>query len=236
MSSLILITNAPGASSDILPALALLNHSVKILPANPTALIEAPSCDVVLIDARKDLPAAKSLCKLLNSTGLSCGLILITTEGGLIALNHDWGIDDVLLDSAGPAEVDTRIRLVIGKLKGVEESEIEEIQRGDLSIDEASYTVKLRGEVVDLTFKEFELLRFLAQHPGRVFSRAQLLQEVWGFDYFGGTRTVDVHVRRLRAKLGSEYENLIGTIRNVGYRFVQNKNEQETKASNQVKA
>ncbi|MGA1082490.1 MAG: hypothetical protein ACO3T8_05865, partial [Candidatus Nanopelagicales bacterium] len=70
MSSLILITNAPGASSDILPALALLNHSVKILPANPTALIEAPSCDVVLIDARKDLPAAKSLCKLLNSTGL----------------------------------------------------------------------------------------------------------------------------------------------------------------------
>ncbi|MGA0078148.1 MAG: winged helix-turn-helix transcriptional regulator [Candidatus Nanopelagicales bacterium] len=236
MSSLILITNAPGASSDILPALALLNHSVKILPANPTALIEAPSCDVVLIDARKDLPAAKSLCKLLNSTGLSCGLILITTEGGLIALNHDWGIDDVLLDSAGPAEVDTRIRLVIGKLKGDEESEIEEIQRGDLSIDEASYTVKLRGEVVDLTFKEFELLRFLAQHPGRVFSRAQLLQEVWGFDYFGGTRTVDVHVRRLRAKLGSEYENLIGTIRNVGYRFVQNKNEQETKASNQVKA
>ncbi|MGA0733756.1 MAG: winged helix-turn-helix transcriptional regulator [Candidatus Nanopelagicales bacterium] len=236
MSSLILITNAPGASSDILPALALLNHSVKILPANPTALIEAPSCDVVLIDARKDLPAAKSLCKLLNSTGLGCGLILITTEGGLIALNHDWGIDDVLLDSAGPAEVDTRIRLVIGKLKGDEESEIEEIQRGDLSIDEASYTVKLRGEVVDLTFKEFELLRFLAQHPGRVFSRAQLLQEVWGFDYFGGTRTVDVHVRRLRAKLGSEYENLIGTIRNVGYRFVQNKNEQETKASNQVKA
>ncbi|MGA1099474.1 MAG: winged helix-turn-helix transcriptional regulator [Candidatus Nanopelagicales bacterium] len=236
MSGLILITNAPGASSDILPALALLNHSVKILPANPTALIEAPSCDVVLIDARKDLPAAKSLCKLLNSTGLSCGLILITTEGGLIALNHDWGIDDVLLDSAGPAEVDTRIRLVIGKLKGDEESEIEEIQRGDLSIDEASYTVKLRGEVVDLTFKEFELLRFLAQHPGRVFSRAQLLQEVWGFDYFGGTRTVDVHVRRLRAKLGSEYENLIGTIRNVGYRFVQNKNEQETKASNQVKA
>ncbi len=236
MSSLILITNAPGASSDILPALALLNHSVKILPANPTALIEAPSCDVVLIDARKDLPAAKSLCKLLNSTGLSCGLILITTEGGLIALNHDWGIDDVLLDSAGPAEVDTRIRLVIGKLKGDEDSEIEEIQRGDLSIDEASYTVKLRGEVVDLTFKEFELLRFLAQHPGRVFSRAQLLQEVWGFDYFGGTRTVDVHVRRLRAKLGSEYENLIGTIRNVGYRFVQNKNEQETKASNQVKA
>lgn len=236
MASLILITNAPGASSDIVPALALLNHSVKILPANPTALIEAPSCDVVLIDARKDLPAAKSLCKLLKSTGLSCGLILVTTEGGLIALNHDWGVDDVLLDNAGPAEVDTRIRLVVGRLKGDDKSDIEEIHRGDLSIDEASYVVKLRGEVVDLTYKEFELLRFLAQHPGRVFSRAQLLQEVWGFDYFGGTRTVDVHVRRLRAKLGAEYENLIGTIRNVGYRFVPNKNEQETKVNQQVKA
>ena len=73
---------------------------------------------------------------------------------------------------------------------------------------------------LDLTFKEFELLRFLASHGGRVFTRAQLLQEVWGYDYFGGTRTVDVHVRRLRAKLGAEHEGLIGTVRNVGYRFV----------------
>ena len=73
---------------------------------------------------------------------------------------------------------------------------------------------------LDLTFKEFELLKYLAQHPGRVFSREQLLQEVWGYDYYGGTRTVDVHVRRLRAKLGTEHEQLIGTVRNVGYRFV----------------
>ena len=74
---------------------------------------------------------------------------------------------------------------------------------------------------LDLTFKEFELLRYLATHAGRVFTRAQLLQEVWGYDYYGGTRTVDVHVRRLRAKLGLEYEALIGTVRNVGYRFVE---------------
>jgi DNA-binding response OmpR family regulator len=96
----------------------------------------------------------------------------------------------------------------------------EEIRSGDLSIDEAGYTARVRSRTLDLTFKEFELLRFLAQHPGRVFSRAQLLQEVWGYDYFGGTRTVDVHVRRLRAKLGVEHEALIGTVRNVGYRFV----------------
>jgi DNA-binding response OmpR family regulator len=92
---------------------------------------------------------------------------------------------------------------------------------GELVIDEHSYSAKLRGRPLDLTYKEFELLKFLAQHPGRVFSRAQLLQEIWGYDYFGGTRTVDVHVRRLRAKLGTEHEALIGTVRNVGYKLDQ---------------
>jgi DNA-binding response OmpR family regulator len=87
-------------------------------------------------------------------------------------------------------------------------------------IDEAGYTARVGERPLDLTFKEFELLKYLLQHPGRVFSRQQLLQEVWGYDYFGGTRTVDVHVRRLRAKLGAEHEQLIGTVRNVGYRFV----------------
>ena len=90
----------------------------------------------------------------------------------------------------------------------------------EVVVDDASYTAKVGGRSLDLTFKEFELLKYLAQHPGRVFSRQQLLQEVWGYDYFGGTRTVDVHVRRLRAKLGPEHETLIGTVRNVGYRFV----------------
>ena len=87
-------------------------------------------------------------------------------------------------------------------------------------IDEGTYTARLRGRPLDLTYKEFELLKYLAQHAGRVFTRAQLLQEVWGYDFFGGTRTVDVHVRRLRAKLGPEYESLIGTVRNVGYKAV----------------
>ena len=89
----------------------------------------------------------------------------------------------------------------------------------------------MRGRVLDLTYKEFELLKYLSQHPGRVFTRQQLLQEVWGYDYFGGTRTVDVHVRRLRAKLGSEYEALIGTVRNVGYRLVPPRSEREPEFS-----
>lgn len=145
----------------------------------------------------------------------------MVTEGGLAAVTAEWGIDDVLLDTAGPAEVEARLRLAVGRQQQVTTDESPtEIRNGDLTVDEATYSAKLKGRVLDLTFKEFELLKYLAQHPGRVFTRAQLLQEVWGYDYFGGTRTVDVHVRRLRAKLGVEHEQLIGTVRNVGYRFV----------------
>ena len=86
---------------------------------------------------------------------------------------------------------------------------------GELVIDEATYAARLRGRLLELTYKEFELLKYLAQHAGRVFTRAQLLQEVWGYDFFGGTRTVDVHVRRLRAKLGEALP--LQTIRGAGY-------------------
>ena len=187
----------------------------------PTALIAAPEVDVILIDGRTDLPAVRSLCRLLETTGNTSPVILITTEGGLAAVNHEWGLTDVLLVDASPAEIEVRIRLATTKVEAASNFESAgEIKAGELSIDEATYSAKLRGRTLDLTFKEFELLKFLAQHPGRVFSRDQLLREVWGYDYFGGTRTVDVHVRRLRAKLGPENENLIGTVRNVGYRYV----------------
>ena len=91
---------------------------------------------------------------------------------------------------------------------------------GELTVNPENYQVYVRGRPLDLTYKEFELLKFLAQRPGRVCDRDLLLREVWGYDYYGGTRTVDVHVRRLRAKLGAEHEALIETIRNVGYRLV----------------
>jgi len=93
------------------------------------------------------------------------------------------------------------------------------ISAGGIVIDEGAYSAMLDGEPLDLTYTEFELLKYLVQHPGRVFTRETLLSDVWGYDYYGGTRTVDVHVRRLRAKLGVEHEALIGTVRNVGYRF-----------------
>ncbi|MEO5878324.1 MAG: response regulator transcription factor [Streptosporangiaceae bacterium] len=221
MSSLLLLTNALEPSDEVLPALGLLLHSIRVAPAEASALIDAPPADVIIVDARRDLVQAKSLCRLLRTTGLDCPLLAIVTEGGLAALSPEGGLDDVLLQASGPAEVEARLRLAIGRASAGEPDDVPgEIRSGDLTIDEATYTARLRGRVLDLTFKEFELLKYLAQHPGRVFTRAQLLQEVWGYDYFGGTRTVDVHVRRLRAKLGAEYESLIGTVRNVGYRFV----------------
>ncbi|KUJ53584.1 Transcriptional regulatory protein YycF [Streptomyces sp. MBT84] len=220
MSSLLLLTNALQPSTEVLPALGLLLHNVRVAPAEGPALVDTPGADVILIDGRRDLPQVRSLCQLLRSTGPGCPLVLVVTEGGLAAVTADWGIDDVLLDSAGPAEVEARLRLAMGRQQIVNDDSPMEIRNGDLSVDEATYSAKLKGRVLDLTFKEFELLKYLAQHPGRVFTRAQLLQEVWGYDYFGGTRTVDVHVRRLRAKLGPEHESLIGTVRNVGYRFV----------------
>ncbi|TAL23217.1 MAG: response regulator transcription factor [Frankiales bacterium] len=221
MASLLLLTNAMTPSSEVLPALALLGHSVRVAPAEVSALLGTPAPDALLVDARKDLAGARSLCRLLRTTGVTAPLFAVLTEGGLVALTAEWGVDDVLLDSAGPAEVDARLRLATGKkAEAAPDVEPGVVRAGDLTIDEGTYTCRLRGRVLDLTFKEFELLKYLAQHPGRVFTRAQLLQEVWGYDYYGGTRTVDVHVRRLRAKLGAEHEQLIGTVRHVGYKFV----------------
>jgi DNA-binding response OmpR family regulator len=225
MAKILMLTNSLGASADVLPALGLLQHDVRILPAEVSVLIDAPIVDCIFVDARRDLPNTKAFTKLVTTTGVSTPIVVITTEGGLSAINSDWQIADVMLDTAGPAEVDARIRIVIGKdalTQLAKNPSLKEIRSGEVVIDEDSYTAKIKGRTLDLTFKEFELLKYLAQHPGRVFSRSQLLQEIWGYDYFGGTRTVDVHIRRLRSKLGPEFESVIDTVRNVGYRFSQN--------------
>lgn len=219
MSQILMLTNNHGSSVEVLPALELLSHTVHILPAIPTALLDAKPADVIMIDARKDLVGSRSLTQLLRATGISVPLLLVLTEGGMAAVSSSWAADDIVWESAGPAEVEARIRLALTRLTAADEDTPSEIQASGIVIDEESYTARVHGTALNLTYKEFELLKYLAQHPGRVFTRAQLLNEVWGYDYYGGTRTVDVHIRRLRAKLGSEYENLISTVRNVGYRL-----------------
>ena len=217
---LLLLTADPDPGS-VLPALALLPHGVRTAAPEVAALLDAGPHDAVLVDARTDLVAARSLCRLLGSTGRDVPVVAVLTEGGLVAVSGEWVVDEIMLPSAGPAEVDARLRLLRARPgDGDAASTGGALVLGELVIDEATYAARLRGRLLELTYKEFELLKYLAQHAGRVFTRAQLLQEVWGYDFFGGTRTVDVHVRRLRAKLGAEHEQMIGTVRNVGYKFV----------------
>lgn len=220
MADLLVLTPSPDGATEVLPALGLLSHRTRALPPDPQAMLDAFDADVIIIDGRHDLAEARNNCKLVQVTGVSVPLLLVLCEGGLSIVNADWGADDVVLADAVPAEVEARIRLLVGRANQQDPLEkAAEFSSGDLTVDVGGYTARLKGVPLDLTYKEFELLKYLMQHPGRVYTRDQLLQEVWGFDYYGGTRTVDVHVRRLRAKLGAEHEQLIGTVRNVGYRF-----------------
>ena len=217
---LILLTSAVQPTAEVLPALGLLPHQVSVLPQDPSALVDRGLGDAVLVDARRDLMSARAFLRLLTAIGVTVPVIAVLTEGGLIAMSGEWAVDDFVLDTSGPAELDARLRLAIDRHAAQSADASGRLEIGELTIDEGTYTARLSGNALDLTYKEFELLKFLAMHPGRVFTRSHLVQEVWGYDYFGGTRTVDVHVRRLRAKLGSEHEAMIGTVRNVGYKFV----------------
>ncbi|RSX55477.1 transcriptional regulator [Bifidobacterium dolichotidis] len=223
---LTLMTLAEDPAS-VLPSLALLSHRVRVLPMDAASIVKMPEDTILILDARDDLATARTLCKLIPASGLLIPIVPVLTEGGFTVVNADWGVADVIVNTASPAEVEGRLKLVserdisaLHRAHGNGDSgEDGTIRCGDLVVDTDGYTASMHSQPLDLAYKEFELLKYLVQHPGRVFTRAQLLQEVWGYDYYGGTRTVDVHIRRLRAKLGGEYEHLIGTVRNVGYRF-----------------
>lgn len=198
-----------------LQPLEILGHQLNIVGFDPQDLSDAPRHDLVVLDARQNVLGAKSVARIIAAAQWQKPMLLVVSDGVLAAVNQEWGATDFILDSASLAEVDVRVRLLLANKETPKTQE--KIETG-LVIDLESYSAKIGGRSLDLTFKEFELLRYLNENPGRVFSREQLLSEVWGYDYFGGTRTVDVHIRRLRAKLG-EHESIIGTVRNVGYRL-----------------
>lgn len=210
-----------GAVLRVLPALDLLPHRVRIEALDAATLLRGAEPDVVLVDATSDLIAARTTLRTIDTMGSWGAVLGVFAEAGVTVVDDQWPLDDLLLTAAGPAEIEARLRLIRRRTGAQQhlDSRTGPIRVADVVVDESSWTVRAGGRPLDLTFKEFELLKFLVQHPGRVVTRDQLLQEVWGMDYYGGTRTVDVHVRRLRAKLGPERESLIGTIRNVGYRF-----------------
>jgi len=213
---LLVLTDRPGGGRALLPALEYLGHTLQDAP------LEAPTspvrCDAVLVDGTGDLRRAAAACRSVSLAESSGPALIVMAEGGLAALKPTWGFEDWLLPTASPVELETRLRLVVDRARS--EAAGRSASIGDLVVDEESYQVRLRGHPLDLTFREFELLKALAGAPNRVFTREVLLQEVWGYDYFGGSRTVDVHVRRLRAKLGPEYEAMIATVRGVGYKLV----------------
>lgn len=186
--------------------------------SSPGALKRVQRPDVVVLDGTSNMVAARNTAQALAARDNPAPVLVALTEGGMAAVAASWCVTDVVLTNAGPAEIEARLRLASAKV--AEESEDDTLIRaGNVTIDDGSYTVKIGGTPLNLTYKEFELLKFLAQNVGRVYTRAQLLSEVWGYDYYGGTRTVDVHIRRLRAKLGADHEHLITTVRNVGYSF-----------------
>jgi DNA-binding response OmpR family regulator len=202
---------------DALPVLASLGLDVKTERMTTDGFAElaglAPSA--VLVDCEADPDVAYALLAAHAELAMVAPIIAVLRPEDLDRLPWERVVDEVLLTSASAAEIRLRLTMLAQRTGGLGDSVL---RLGPLAIDTETYRVTLAGRRLDLTYKEFELLRFLVQHPGRVHTRAALLHEVWGYDFYGGTRTVDVHVRRLRAKLGVDAEDLIETVRGVGYR------------------
>jgi DNA-binding response OmpR family regulator len=149
-------------------------------------------------------------------------LLLLVSGAQLADLElRDDLFDDFCLSPFHPRELEARLKHLFWKKGGGTRPEL--VEYGALVLNLETYQAYVTGKPLDLTYMEYELLKFLAQHPGKVFTREILLSRVWGYEYYGGARTVDVHIRRLRAKLGEEHAGLIQTVRSVGYRFGQSR-------------
>ncbi len=174
-----------------------------------------------VVCAEDDAEGAFGICRSLRKRDASVAPTLLLISGaqlGELELREDL-FDDFCLSPFHPKELEARLRHLFWRTGRGTSPEI--VEYGDLVLNLETYQAALGHKPLDLTYMEYELLKFFATHPGKVFTRAQLLSRVWGYEYYGGARTVDVHVRRLRAKLGEEHANLIQTVRSVGYRFGQ---------------
>ena len=174
--------------------------------------------DVLLVNLM-DRPAGAAVRELMRGQPLPPGTAIVAIVGRqqLADLDPALPLDDYVVHPAAPEELVARVRRAVRQRSGPESSDV--VRCGDLTIDQASYKVFVGGRPVDLTYKEYELLRFLALNQDKVCTREMLLNRVWGYDFYGGSRTVDVHIRRLRSKLEDRTHTFIETVRNVGYRF-----------------
>ncbi len=200
-----------------LPALEALRLDLKTEPLSVHSLAHVLELEpeMVLVDAAENPGQGHAVLRALAEAGATPPVVAIVERADLERFDWHEVADELVYPGAPQAEL--RVRLAILRRRhGAGAASV--IRLGSLALDTDTYRVTAGGRPLDLTFKEFELLRFLASHAGRVFTRPALLREVWGYDFYGGTRTVDVHVRRLRAKLGPEHEHLVETVRSVGYR------------------
>ena len=201
----------------VLPALGDLHPDLKLEPLSVASVahLQALEPQAVLVDAVENPGHAWAVLQELGTRDPRLPKVVVAERDQLERYPWHEVADEVVYPGAPAAELRVRLAM-LRRRAGAGGGAV--IRLGPLALDPDTYRVTTDGRPLDLTFKEFELLRFLASHPGRVYTRPALLREVWGFDFYGGTRTVDVHVRRLRAKLGPEHEQLIETVRSVGYR------------------
>ncbi len=171
--------------------------------------------DAVLVDAAENPGQGHAVLRALRERGPRIPVLVVVERKDVDRFPWEEVADDVIFPGAPEGEIRLRFALTRRRTGTGEETAI---RLGPIVLDPSTYRVSIEGAPLDLTFKEFELLRYLAERRGRVFTRPALLREVWGYDFYGGTRTVDVHVRRLRSKLGPAHEGLIETVRGVGYR------------------
>jgi DNA-binding response OmpR family regulator len=170
---------------------------------------------VIVCDGEENPEQAYRILSLLAATRTQVPVVALLTRSDLDRFPWHGVADEVVYSGTPSVELKLRLAILARRTGGAGEAVT---RLGPLSMNTETYQVFVSGRVLDLTYKEFEVLRFLIQRPGRVFTRGELLSEVWGYNFYGGTRTVDVHIRRLRAKLGPEHEGLIQTVRGVGYR------------------
>jgi DNA-binding response OmpR family regulator len=221
-ATVLLLSDQHNDPTDLIPEFPLgpwHTQSAPLKTTQPDELIPIHP-DLLLVDATGDPGVAEEVTRQL-SLAWEIGLppiLVVVDESNITSFRYEVGADDFVLSGAPGGEIAARMNMLFRRSGRGEDPTV--IKIGDLVVNPENYQVYVRGRPLDLTYKEFELLKFLSQRPGRVCDRDMLLQEVWGYDYYGGTRTVDVHIRRLRAKLGAEHETLIETIRNVGYRLV----------------
>lgn len=211
---------ADAVPAEIVDALGMTGYSWKAVTSVDSATVAEPAGGwvgglVIMNDPGETL----NFCRTMRQRDRPLQPVLLVMPAdkvGTIDVTDDV-FDDFIVHPSHPAELETRLKNLLWRTNGTVSAEL--VEYGSLVLNLSTYQASVAGRPLDMTYMEYELLKHFATHPGRVLTREELLRQVWGYEYYGGARTVDVHVRRLRAKLGDEHAALIQTVRSVGYIF-----------------